>query len=341
MEIAKKVAVLGAGSWGTALAMVLADNGKKPVIWGNNEKTVAEINEQHTNEHYLKGISLPESVEATLDLKAALTDASLVVLAIPTSAMREVAKAVDENLTEPKIIVHVSKGIEPDTNLRMSEVIEAEIKPEHRTAIVVLSGPSHAEEVALRHPTTLCASSKQLQEAEQVQDTFLNRNMRIYTNSDVIGAEIGGALKNIIALGAGISDGLGYGDNAKAALMTRGMAEITRLGVAVGSDPQTFYGLTGIGDLIVTCTSSHSRNWRAGNMLGHGEKLGLVLEQMGMVVEGVRTAQAVEQWAKRLEIDMPITDAIYKVLFEEKDPREAVDQLMGREKKKEAEDFSK
>lgn len=341
MNATNKIAVLGAGSWGTALAMVLADNGKKPIIWGNNARTVDEINKSHTNEHYLKEILLPNEVKATLDLQEALTDAAIVVLAIPTSAMREVCKQVNDQLTEPKIIVHVSKGIEPDTNLRMSEVIEEEIREERRQAVVVLSGPSHAEEVALRHPTTLCASSSQLKEAEFVQDAFLNANMRIYTNVDVIGAEIGGALKNIIALGAGISDGLGYGDNAKAALMTRGMAEITRLGVAVGSDPQTFYGLTGIGDLIVTCTSSHSRNWRAGNMLGKGERLADVLDKMGMVVEGVRTARAVKQWAERLDIDMPITDAIYKILFEEKNAREAVDQLMGREKKKEAEDFNK
>ncbi|EDN8254848.1 NAD(P)H-dependent glycerol-3-phosphate dehydrogenase [Listeria monocytogenes] len=335
----KKVAILGAGSWGTGLALVLADNNHKPVIWGNLDKIVNEINESHTNSHYLPDIILPTEVKATLSLDEAIDGAEIVVIAIPTNAMRIVCKQLNEALKEPTILVHVSKGIEPETNLRMSEVIEEEIDAAKRKALVVLSGPSHAEEVALRHPTTLCASCKDLSAAEIVQDRFINNNLRIYTNDDVIGAEIGGALKNIIALGAGISDGLGYGDNAKAALMTRGMAEITRLGVAVGSNPQTFYGLTGIGDLIVTCTSVHSRNWRAGNMLGKGENLDEVLEKMGMVVEGVRTAKAVHGWAKKLDIDMPITESIYAILFENKDAREAVDLLMDREKKIEKESF--
>ncbi|EUJ30775.1 NAD(P)H-dependent glycerol-3-phosphate dehydrogenase [Listeria floridensis FSL S10-1187] len=335
----QKVAILGAGSWGTALAMVLADNNQDVVIWGNREDIVEEINQEHRNSHYLKETILPEGIRATLSLSDALAAAEFVVLAVPTSAMREVAKQVSETLSEPRIIVHVSKGIEPDTNMRMSEVIEAEIAPEKRSGIVVLSGPSHAEEVALRHPTTLCASCSDHHLAKEVQDVFINNNLRIYTNEDVIGAEIGGALKNIIALGAGISDGLGYGDNAKAALMTRGMAEITRLGVAVGSDPQTFYGLTGIGDLIVTCTSVHSRNWNAGNMLGKGQQLDEVLSNMGMVVEGVRTAKAVHGWAQELGIDMPISEAIYEVLFSGKDPADAVDHLMGRKKKEEKETF--
>lgn len=335
----QKVAVLGAGSWGTALGMALSDNGHDAVLWGNREEIVNEINQEHHNSHYLKEIQLPNGLSATLSLTEALADADLVVLAVPTSAMREVAREVDAVLSEPQIIVHVSKGIEPETNLRMSEVIAEEISPEKRKGIVVLSGPSHAEEVAERHPTTLCASCENDELAGIVQDVFINNNLRIYTNRDVVGAEIGGALKNIIALGAGISDGLGYGDNAKAALMTRGMAEITRLGVAVGADPQTFYGLTGIGDLIVTCTSVHSRNWRAGNKLGQGEKLDKVLADMGMVVEGVRTAKAVFGWAKELKIDMPISKAIYEVLFSDKDPAEAVDSLMGRKKKEEKETF--
>ncbi len=335
----KQIAVLGAGSWGTALAMVLADNNEEVFIWGNHHAIVDEINQSHKNAHYLPDIQLPESIRATLSLEEAISHADMLVIAIPTNAMRIVCKQLNDTLTEPKIIVHVSKGIEPETNLRMSEVIAEEIDATKRKGIVVLSGPSHAEEVALRHPTTLCASSHDLALAEQVQDVFINNNLRIYTNEDVVGAEIGGALKNIIALGAGISDGLGYGDNAKAALMTRGMAEITRLGVAVGSHPQTFYGLTGIGDLIVTCTSVHSRNWRAGNMLGKGKSLDEVLESMGMVVEGVRTAKAVYGWAEKLNIDMPISKAIYEVLFAEKAPGEAVDMLMGREKKVEKEKF--
>jgi glycerol-3-phosphate dehydrogenase (NAD(P)+) len=336
----KQIAVLGAGSWGTALAMVLADNGEDVLLWGNHQAITDEINQSHKNAHYLPEIELPNSISATLSLEEAISKAEMVVIAIPTSAMRTVCKQLNETLTgAPKLLVHVSKGIEPETNLRMSEVIASEIDPAKRSGIVVLSGPSHAEEVALRHPTTLCASSKDLVLAEKVQDVFINNNLRVYTNEDVVGAEIGGALKNIIALGAGISDGLGYGDNAKAALMTRGMAEITRLGVAAGSDPQTFYGLTGIGDLIVTCTSVHSRNWRAGNMLGKGKSLDEVLESMGMVVEGVRTAKAVNGWAEKLNIDMPISKAIYEVLFAGKDPGEAVDMLMGRKKKVEKERF--
>ncbi|WP_163655657.1 NAD(P)H-dependent glycerol-3-phosphate dehydrogenase [Listeria sp. PSOL-1] len=335
----QKVAILGAGSWGTALALVLADNGHNTVIWGNNAEIIQEINEQHTNGHYLKSISLPAKITATLSLEQATQGAEIIVIAVPTSAMRSVSEHLNTVLTEPKIIVHVSKGIEPDTNLRMSEVLAQEISLENRQGIVVLSGPSHAEEVAKRKPTTLSASSKDTMLAKKVQDIFANHNLRIYTNTDVIGAEIGGALKNIIALGAGISDGLGYGDNAKAALMTRGMAEITRLGAAVGAEPQTFYGLTGIGDLIVTCTSVHSRNWRAGNMLGKGKKLTEVLDNMGMVVEGVRTAKAVNTWANKLQIEMPISKAIYQILFENQNPQVAVDRLMGRAKKEEKEKF--
>ncbi|MBC1512769.1 NAD(P)H-dependent glycerol-3-phosphate dehydrogenase [Listeria booriae] len=335
----QKVAVLGAGSWGTGLALVLIENGHDVVIWGNHPEVVDELNTKHTNQHYLPDMELSPKMRATLVLEEALEGAQMVVIAIPTSAMRIVCSQLNDALKEPTLLVHVSKGIEPDTNLRMTQVIEEEVAPEKRSALVVLSGPSHAEEVVRHHPTTLCASCKDLEAAEIVQDAFLNNNLRIYTNEDVIGAEIGGALKNIIALGAGITDGLGYGDNAKAALMTRGMAEITRLGVTAGADPQTFYGLTGIGDLIVTCTSVHSRNWRAGNMLGKGESLDKVLENMGMVVEGVRTAKAVHQWAQKLQIDMPITEAIYKVLFEDENPQTAVDRLMGRDRKLEKEEY--
>lgn len=233
------------------------------------------------------------------------------------------------------LIVHVSKGIEPDTLKRISEILEETLDPRVVEDIVVLSGPSHAEEVVLHHPTTITAACANLRSAEKIQDLFMNHYFRVYTNTDVIGVELGGALKNVIALAAGISDGLNYGDNAKAALITRGLAEIARLGVRMGGNPFTFAGLTGMGDLIVTCTSVHSRNWKAGNMLGKGMKLDEVLENMGMVVEGVRTTKAAYQLAQKYDVSMPITTALYQVLFENKDPKDAVDELMHRLKKRE------
>lgn len=240
---------------------------------------------------------------------------------------------------EKKLFVHVSKGIEPDSLKRISEMISDELPASGVDAIVVLSGPSHAEEVVLQYPTTITAASENLEAAKKVQDLFMNNYFRVYTNDDVIGVEIGAALKNVIALGAGIVDGLGYGDNAKAALITRGLAEISRLGISLGAEPYTFSGLTGMGDLIVTCTSVHSRNWRAGNMLGKGASLDTVLEEMGMVVEGVRTTKAAHQLAKKQQVDMPITEALYSVLFENENPKDAVDILMLRTKKHELEDY--
>jgi glycerol-3-phosphate dehydrogenase (NAD(P)+) len=236
-------------------------------------------------------------------------------------------------------IAHVSKGIEPDSLLRISELIKEEMPRELLKAVVVLSGPSHAEEVSRRHPTTVTVSSEDMSAAEEIQDLFINHNFRVYTNPDVIGVEIGGALKNIIALAAGITDGLGYGDNAKAALITRGLAEIARLGTKMGANPLTFSGLAGIGDLIVTCTSVHSRNWRAGNLLGKGNNLEEVLDNMGMVVEGVRTTKAAYQLAQKYNVSMPITYALYDVLFNGKNAKDAVDVLMARGKTHEMEDL--
>ena len=239
----------------------------------------------------------------------------------------------------PITIAHVSKGIEPDSLMRISEMIKEEMPKELLKDVVVLSGPSHAEEVSLRHPTTVTVTSENMDAAEKIQDLFINNNFRVYTNSDIIGVEIGGALKNIIALAAGITDGLGYGDNAKAALMTRGLAEIARLGTKMGANPLTFSGLAGIGDLIVTCTSVHSRNWRAGNLLGKGKTLEEVLDNMGMVVEGVRTTKAAYQLAKKYDVNMPITFALYDVLFNGKNAIDAVDVLMARGKTHEMEDL--
>lgn len=274
-------------------------------------------------------------------LEEAILGVETVILAVPTKAIREVLQSLEEVATNPLTIVHVSKGIEPDTLLRISEMIEQEMEPAKLQDVVVLSGPSHAEEVSRRQPTTVTSSSKNMKAAEKVQDLFNNHQyFRVYTNPDVIGVEIGGALKNIIALAAGITDGLGYGDNAKAALITRGLAEIARLGSVLGANPLTFSGLTGIGDLIVTCTSVHSRNWRAGNMLGKGHKLEEVLDNMGMVVEGVRTTKAAYQLAEKYDVKMPITQALYDVLFNDVSAKAAVDSLMSRTKTHEMEDLA-
>jgi len=333
------IAVVGAGSWGTALAIVLADNAHEVRLWSHNEDQVKEINEYHTNKKYLPEIILPELIVGYASLSDALAGAETVILAVPTKAIREVLRKIRAVQAVPITIAHVSKGIEPDTLLRITEMIKEEMPKELLKDVVVLSGPSHAEEVSLRHPTTVTVASDNMEAAEKIQDLFINHNFRVYTNSDVIGVEIGGALKNIIALAAGITDGLGYGDNAKAALITRGLAEIARLGTKMGANPLTFSGLTGIGDLIVTCTSVHSRNWRAGNLLGKGKTLEEVLDNMGMVVEGVRTTKAAYQLAKKYDVTMPITFALYNVLFNGKNPKDAVDVLMARGKTHEMEDL--
>ena len=335
----EKVSVFGAGSWGTALSYVLAQNGHDLLLWTHRSEQGDEINQQHTNKRYLKETTLPETLKATADLPQAVGHSDVFVLAVPTKAIREVCADIRKNLDKKVLFVHVSKGIEPDSLKRISEMIREEIPEQWLQDVVVLSGPSHAEEVVLEHPTTVTAACKNTAAAERVQDLFMNHYFRVYTNTDVIGVEIGGALKNIIALAVGITDGLGYGDNAKAALMTRGLAEIARLGVKMGATPLTFSGLSGVGDLIVTCTSVHSRNWRAGKMLGEGKSIDEVLAEMGMVVEGIRTTKAAYQLSRAYGVPMPITDALYAVLFENVSTKDAVDQLMGRMKKNEMEDL--
>lgn len=336
----EKVTILGAGSWGTALGIVLADNGHEVRLWSYNEDQVNEINTYRTNERYLPGIQLEGKIHAYTEMSSALHDVKTIVIAVPTKAVREVVRKIARIIKNPVIVVHVCKGIEPDTLKRVSEMITEEM-PEHLMEdLVVLSGPSHAEEVSRRQPTTVAVSSKNIRAAEYIQDLFMNANFRVYTNEDIVGVEIGGALKNIIALAAGISDGLGYGDNAKAALITRGLAEISRLGTKMGANPLTFLGLTGIGDLIVTCTSVHSRNWRTGNALGKGKSLNQILEEMGQVVEGVRTTKAAVQLAEKYNVTMPISSILYKVLFENLKPKEAVDELMSRKKTHEMEDLT-
>ncbi|MGG0239007.1 NAD(P)H-dependent glycerol-3-phosphate dehydrogenase [Bacillus rhizoplanae] len=335
----KKITVVGAGSWGTALAMVLADNGHDVRLWGNRVELMNEINEKHENSRYLPGITLPASVVAYSSLEEALAGVDTVLLVVPTKAYREVLQSMKELVSQPITWIHASKGIEPGTSKRISEVIEEEIPAHLIRDVVVLSGPSHAEEVGLRQATTVTSAAKRMEAAEEVQDLFMNSYFRVYTNPDIVGVELGGALKNIIALAAGITDGLGLGDNAKAALMTRGLTEIARLGRKMGGNPLTFAGLTGMGDLIVTCTSVHSRNWRAGNLLGKGCSLNEVLDNMGMVVEGVRTTKAAHEMAKKMNVEMPITAVLYDVLFNEKNVKDAVGTLMGRVRKHEVEEI--
>ncbi|AYC30780.1 NAD(P)H-dependent glycerol-3-phosphate dehydrogenase [Paenisporosarcina cavernae] len=335
----EKITVLGAGSWGTALAIVLAENNHDCLLWSHRADQAIEITQNHTNKKYLPETTLPTNLRATSDLKEAIEHSQTIVLAVPTKGIREVCATINDYLSNPALIIHVSKGIEPDTFKRISEMIEEEISPSNLQEIVVLSGPSHAEEVVLQHPTTVTAACRDLTYAEKVQDLFMRSYFRVYSSSDVIGVEIGGALKNVIGLAAGVLAGLGYGDNAKAALITRGLTEITRLGDKMGANPRTFSGLSGIGDLIATCTSVHSRNWRAGNLLGKGYKLEQVLEEIGMVVEGVRTTKAAYQLSNHYHVPMPISTALYHVLFENEDPKTAVDSLMERSKKHEMEDL--
>lgn len=333
----QKVAVLGAGSWGTALAKVLAENGHEVRIWGNNPEQIEEINQYHTNRHFLPDVQIPARVKGALTLEACIEQADAVLFVVPTKAMRAVAQEFTQKCHNQPLIIHASKGLEQGSHKRISEVLTEEIPAVKRKGIVVLSGPSHAEEVAVRDITTITAASVSLKEATYVQNLFMNDYFRIYTNDDVIGVEMGAALKNIIALGAGAIHGLGFGDDAKAAIMTRGLAEISRLGVAMGAKPLTFIGLSGVGDLIVTCTSVHSRNWRAGNLLGKGHNLDEILENMGMIVEGVSTTKAAYELAQQMEVDMPITQAIYQVLYEDKEIAQAAKEIMLRDGKTENE----
>jgi glycerol-3-phosphate dehydrogenase (NAD(P)+) len=333
--MSKKVSVLVAGSWGTAIASVLAENQCDVTLWSRNAQQVAEINTQHRNRRFLGDIELSERIHATASMEEAMRDAHAVIVVAPSAAMRDVAKQMRPFISRETLLIHATKGFEAESLRRMSTVLADELPHCDASSIIVLSGPSHAEEVIKQYPTTVVVASENIKAAEAAQDLLITSYFRVYTNPDVIGVEVGGALKNIIALGAGLNDGLGYGDNAKAALLTRGLAEISRLGSAMGGNPLTFAGLAGIGDLIVTCTSKHSRNWRAGYLLAQGMPLGQVLQQMGMVVEGVKTTQAAYQLSRQFGVTMPIADELYSVLFDGKTPKEAVEDLMGRGKKHE------
>ncbi len=325
----KRAAVLVAGSWGTALASVLANNGYRVMLWTRNEQQAEAINQTRENSRFLPGVPLPEGLHATTSLQEALLGAELALFVAPSAAMREVAAQAARHLEPETVVAHATKGFETGTLKRMTTVLAEELgRPLEK--LVVLSGPSHAEEVIRKQPTTVVVASADVSYAEQVQDALMNNDFRVYTNSDVVGVEVAGAIKNIIALGAGLTDGLGFGDNAKAALLTRGLAEIGRLGAAMGANPLTFAGLAGVGDLVVTCTSKHSRNWRAGNMLADGTPLDDVLSRMGMVVEGVKTTKAAYELAEQYQVEMPITAQLHAVLFAGKEPKEAARDLMGR-----------
>ncbi|MGT2958376.1 glycerol-3-phosphate dehydrogenase [Streptococcus bovimastitidis] len=333
----EKIAILGPGSWGTALAQVLNDNGHQVCLWGDSQEQIDEINSKHTNTRYFKDIVIDEKIKATTDLKEALEGVQAVLFVVPTKVTRLVAKQVAQTLDHKVVMMHASKGLEPGSHERLSTVISEEVPADLRSEIVVVSGPSHAEETIVRDITLITAASQDLEAAKYVQALFSNSYFRLYTNSDVIGVETAGALKNIIAVGAGALHGLGYGDNAKAAVITRGLAEITRLGVKLGADPLTYSGLSGVGDLIVTGTSVHSRNWRAGDALGRGEKLEDIERNMGMVIEGISTTKVAYEIAQELGVYMPITTAIYKSIYEGAGVKESILGMMSNEFKSENE----
>lgn len=324
------ISVIGSGGWGTAVAVMLAKKGYNIKLWSWIQEETDRLNSDRENKEFLPGIAFPDNILCTHDVKLCCEDAALIITAAPSPATRSTAKTLAPYIRSGQRMVNISKGLEHDTLKRLSEVYEEEIP---QADISVMSGPSHAEEVARALPTTNVVASKDVKTAEYIQDILMGENFRIYTSTDIKGVELGGALKNVIALCAGISDGLGYGDNTKAALMTRGLAEIARLGAAMGANPATFMGLSGVGDLIVTCTSMHSRNRRAGILLGQGKSLEETLKEVHMVVEGVNTARAAYDLSKKYHIEMPIVEEANKILFEGKNAREAVLSLMTREKK--------
>ena len=331
-----KISVLGGGSWGTALALSLAKKGHDIDIWMRDKKQCEDMNYTRENIKYLPGVVIPNNIRATNDLEKAISNKEILISAVPTQSVRDNIKNMKQYINKDQIIVNVSKGIEIGSLCRISEIIKEEL-PENE--YVVLSGPSHAEEVARDLPTTVVVASDKREVAEYIQDIFMTPKLRVYTSPDVVGVEIGGALKNIIALGAGISDGLGYGDNTKSALMTRGILEIGRLGCKMGAKEATFAGLSGIGDLIVTCTSIHSRNRRAGILIGEGKSLDEISNSIGMVVEGTKTTKAAYELSKKYNVEMPITQEIYNVLYSGSDVKNSVVNLMMRNKKYEMEDI--
>ncbi len=330
-----KVGILGAGTWGIALARMFCNIGHSVTVWSAIEKEIIEYQATHTHPK-IKGMVIPQEICFTVDLQMACQEKDIIMFAVPSAFVRGTAAKASSYIPNGQIIIDVAKGIEANTLKTMTEVIADELsKVGVGAKLVALSGPTHAEEVAFDLPTTIVAACEDLQVAELVQDAFMNTCMRVYTNTDVKGVELCGALKNIVALAAGISKGLGYGDNTKAALITRGMAEITRLGRAMGCAEHTFYGLAGIGDLIVTATSEHSRNNKAGQLIGQGVEVSQAIEQVGMVVEGISALPAALRLAKVYNVEMPIIEGVNATINGSVSPRDVVNNLMTRDKKKE------
>ena len=325
-----KVSVLGAGSWGTALAVMLHGNHHQVTLWSALSDEVAQLRRDREQKGKLPGVHIPEDIDITDCLEEAVKDREMLVLAVPSVFVRGTARQLSGLVPEGQLIVCVAKGVEEDTLMTMTDIIEQELP---MVDAAVLSGPSHAEEAGKGIPTTCVAGAHTRQTAEHIQNLFMSETFRVYTSPDMLGIELGAALKNVVALAAGIADGLGYGDNTKAALITRGMAEISRLGIAMGGKIETFYGLSGIGDLIVTCASVHSRNRRAGYLIGQGCTMQEAMDQVKMVVEGVYSAKAARELAEKYQVEMPIIEQVNRVLFENKAPGEAVRELMLREKK--------
>ena len=327
-----KISVIGSGGWGIALTILLYKNGHDLTIWSFDKREAEELKTTRENKTKLPNILLPEDIKVTDNLKEAVDNKDVLILAVPSKAIRSVSKSLKDIIKDNQIIVNVTKGLEEDTLKTMTDIIEEELKGK-KPQVAVLSGPSHAEEVGKGIPTTCVVSAHNKELTLYLQNIFMNPSFRVYTSPDMLGIEIGGALKNVIALAAGIADGLNYGDNTKAALITRGIKEIASLGVAMGGEQSTFYGLTGLGDLIVTCASMHSRNRRAGILLGQGKTLDEAIKEVNMVVEGVYSAKSALMAAKKYNVEIPIIEQVNAVLFENKNVAEAVNELMIRDKK--------
>ena len=326
-----RIGVLGGGTWGIALSVLLSQNGHEVTVWSAVEKEIQMLRDTHEHK-MLPGVKIPEDITFTMDDAEVVKGKSILVMAVASSYTRKVADSISSLVAQNQIIVNVAKGIEESTMMTLTQVIEEEIP---QADIAVLSGPSHAEEVGRGLPTSVVVGAKTRETAEYIQNVFMSPVFRVYTSPDVLGIELGSSLKNVVALAAGIADGLGYGDNAKAALITRGITEISRLGTAMGGKAETFSGLTGIGDLIVTCASMHSRNRRAGILIGQGKTYKEAMEEVQQVVEGVYSAKAAMKLAKKYNVQLPIIEQVNKVLFEDKNPAQAVKELMLRDKKSE------
>lgn len=330
-----KIAVLGAGSWGIATSALLSSNGHQVSLWEFDHLEMTKLSQEREHKKKLPGIVIPKEIEITDDLTYATSGAEILALALPSHTVREVAKKLAElNLVDP-VIVNLAKGIEDDTLSRMSEVLEEELPSNLHDKIATLSGPSHAEEVSKKIPTTVVVAGFQEEIAKNIQQTFMNQYFRVYTTSDIVGVELGGSLKNVIAIASGICDGMGLGDNSRGALITRGLAEIIRLGERLGAKRETFAGLSGLGDLVTTCISKYSRNRFVGEQIGKGKTLDQVLKEMTMVAEGVKTTRSAYRLSIKYEVEMPITEQVYKVLFGNKQPRQAMSELMTRGPKSE------